>query len=230
MGWLQSLIENDKQLFLFLNGFYSKFLDTLMFFITRKETWLPLYLILIYYIFKTYRSKGFIIILFLLIGMVVSDQLSVVIKDSVQRLRPVYDPQIKDLVHNYFRMGGNYGFFSSHAANAFVLVTFTSYIFKNRLYKYSLIVWALIVSYSRIYLGVHYPLDILAGIAFGFIVGWGFYKIMMFFENHFFISRQPSIRKTILPQAQAIIVVLVILVVFCILLIESRNLHHYQLM
>jgi undecaprenyl-diphosphatase len=230
MGFFQGIIEADKQLFMYLNGFYNSFFDTLMFFITRKETWLPLYLVLVWFIFKTYRSKGYVIVLFLLIGLIASDQLSGLIKDAVQRLRPVYEPQIKDMVHNYFRMGGNYGFFSAHAANAFVLAVFTSLLFNNRLYSSVIIIWALIVSYSRIYLGVHYPLDILAGIAFGSLFGWVFYKISMIIEGRYFITRQPSIAKTSLPKTAAIIIVLVLIVVFFTLLIETRNLHHYQIL
>jgi undecaprenyl-diphosphatase len=230
MGWLHGILESDKKLFLFLNGFYSDFGDTLMFFITRKETWIPLYLILIWYIFKNYRSKGYIIILFMILGVVVSDQLANVIKDSVQRLRPVYEPSIQNLVHNYFRMGGQYGFFSSHAGNAFFVAAFTSIIFKNKIYRNFIIGWALLVSYSRIYLGVHYPLDILGGIVFGVILGWIFYKLMMFVENHFFISRQPKIRKTALPKPDSVYIAVGCLIILVTLLIVSRNLHHYQIL
>ncbi|NQU85131.1 MAG: phosphatase PAP2 family protein [Mariniphaga sp.] len=230
MELFQGILEIDRQLFLFLNGFFNDFRDTLMFFITRKETWLPLYLIILFYVFKTFRSKGVIIIIFLLIGLVVSDQLSGIIKESVERLRPVYEPEIQHLVHNFFRKGGLYGFFSSHASNAFLLVTFTSYVFKNRFVKISLIVWALVVSYSRIYLGVHYPIDIIGGIVFGIFLGWLFFKILMFFENHFFIAKQPKIEKTRLSETAAITVFLVLLVIFCTMLILTRHLHHYQLL
>ena len=80
MEWLHGIIKFDRQLFLYLNGFYSDFGDTLMFFVTRKETWLPLYLILLFFIIKTYRNKAFLIVLILLIGLVVSDQLAGVLR------------------------------------------------------------------------------------------------------------------------------------------------------
>ena len=230
MEWLDGILKADRQLFVFLNSFYSDFGDTFMFFVTRKETWLLFYLILLFYIFKTYRSKGFLIVLFLVAGIVLSDQLSGVIKESVQRLRPVYEPQIQHLVHNFFRKGGLYGFFSSHASNAFFLVTFTSYIFKNRFYRNVLILWALLVCYSRIYLGVHFPLDILGGVVFGYLLGWILYKIMMFIENHFFIARQPKIGKTRLDTSDAVVILLVLVVTICTMLILTRHLHHYQLL
>jgi len=164
--------------------------------VTRKETWLPFYLIILYFIIKKYRSKSILIIIFLALTVVASDQLSVLIKETVQRLRPVYNPAIEHLVHNVLRKGGNYGFVSSHAANSFAIFIFTSRIFKNRRYSWLLFLWALLLCYSRIYSGVHYPLDILGGALLGWLLGVMFYKMMMFIENHFFIARPPKIEKT----------------------------------
>jgi undecaprenyl-diphosphatase len=228
MEWFQGILDVDRNLFLFLNRFFSDFCDTLMFFVTRKETWLPLYLIILFYIFKTYRNKGFLLLFFLLAGLILSDQLSGVVKETVQRLRPVYEPQIQHLVHNFFRKGGLYGFFSSHASNTFFLVAYSSYFFRNRFCKYSLIMWALLVSYSRIYLGVHYPLDIIAGMGFGIFMGWLFYRITLFFEIHFFAIKQPQIEKTSLSRSGATVLFLVFLVTLGTILIVTRHLHHYQ--
>jgi len=228
MEWFQGILDIDRHLFLFLNGFFSDFCDTFMFFVTRKETWLPLYLIILFYVFKTYYDKGFLIVFFLLAGLILSDQLAGISKEAVQRLRPVYEPQIQHLVHNFFRKGGLYGFFSAHASNTFFLVAFSSCIFRNRFYKYSLILWALLVSYSRIYMGVHYPFDIIAGIVFGAFMGWLFYKITMFFEIHFFAIKQPQIKKTNLSGSGAIVIFLVFLVILSMILILTRHLHHYQ--
>ncbi|MBN1819932.1 MAG: phosphatase PAP2 family protein [Prolixibacteraceae bacterium] len=228
MEWLNGIINIDKELFLFLNGFYNDFRDTFYFFVTRKESWLPLYLIVVFYLFKTYRNKGFIILIFLLIGVVLSDQLSGIIKEIVQRWRPVYEPDIQHMVHNYFRKGGFYGFFSSHASNTFFMVAFTSWFFKNRIYKYSLILWALLVCYSRIYLGQHYPLDIIAGMIFGIFLGWLFYRIVMFIEDHFFVTRPPNFRKTNLSNGGAAVVFLIFIVITGTMLILTRHLYHYQ--
>ncbi|MCD6354854.1 MAG: phospholipid phosphatase, partial [Prolixibacteraceae bacterium] len=117
MEWLQKILELDKELFLFLNSFYNNFWDTVMLLITRKETWFPFYLVICLVFIKNYRSKSVLILLFLALSVVASDQISVLIKESVQRLRPVYCPEIENMVHNILRKGGLYGFVSSHAAN-----------------------------------------------------------------------------------------------------------------
>ncbi|MCK5730522.1 MAG: phosphatase PAP2 family protein, partial [Draconibacterium sp.] len=192
MEWLQNILEFDKELFLYLNSFHNNFWDTIMLMVTRKETWAPLYLIIIFYVVKNYRNKSILILLFMGLTILASDQISVLIKESVQRLRPVHEPAIADIVHNVFRKGGLHGFVSSHATNMFAIFIFTTRIFKNRSYFFLMLFWAVIVSYSRIYIGVHYPLDIIGGAFLGCLLGVIFYKLLMFIENHFFISRSPK--------------------------------------
>lgn len=228
MEWLQGITNTDQQLFLFLNGLFNDFFDTFMFYVTCKETWIPFYLVLLFYVFKTYRGKGFLIVLFLIAAIAASDQLANVFKDTVQRFRPVYEPSIQHLVHS-IKKGGLYGFYSAHASNSFLLLTFTSYLFKNRLYKFTLLVFALMVSYSRIYLGVHYPGDILAGMISGIFLGWLFYKFMMFIEIHFFMTRQPKIKKTSLSLTSSATIFLAFIVMIATMLILTRHLQHFQL-
>lgn len=228
MGIFQQIIEWDKELFLFFNGFHNDFWDTIMLMITRKETWLPFYLVIIYYFIKNYRKKTWMIMLFLAITIVASDQVSVLIKETVQRLRPVYEPGIESLAHNVLRKGGHYGFVSSHAANTFAIFVFTSRIFKNRWYSLLLLVWAIVVSYSRIYSGVHYPLDIIGGALVGWGVGYAFFKVLMFVENHFFLTSQPRIEKNNLPSYDFGIIVLVLLVLLSTVFITSGILHYYS--
>lgn len=188
----------DTELFLYLNSFHNDFWDTIMLMVTRKETWYPFFAIILFYLIKNYRSKSLLIILFLALLILAADQLSVLMKMYFQRFRPVYEPAIEHLVHNVLRKGGLYGFVSSHAANSFAILVFTSSIFKNRSYTALLLFWAVLFSYSRIYSGVHYPLDILGGAVLGVLVGLLLYKLMMFIENHFFYSRSPKIEKTAL--------------------------------
>lgn len=230
MDWLSKLVEVDHQFFLFLNGFHNDFWDTVMFFVTRKETWLPFFAVLLCYIIKNYKNKTVIILLFLALAILAGDQISVLIKESVQRLRPVHDPVIRDLVHNYYRKGGLYGFLSSHATNAFALLTFSAYLFRNRYYTYTLLLWALLFSYSRIYLGVHYPFDILGGMVLGYFVGNIFYRVLMFVENLFFITRQPTIASTTLSKQNAATIFLVFIVTFAVVLISSRNLYAFNIL
>ena len=228
MEFLQNITEWDKELFLFLNGFHSDFWDTVMLMFTRKETWLPFYAIILWYFVRNYRSKAVLIIIALALLVLVSDQLSGLLKDTFQRLRPVYEPSIEHLVHNVLRKGGRYGFVSAHAANSVAILVFTSRIFKNRSYYVLLLVWTLGFCYSRIYSGVHYPLDLFGGALLGWGVGVLVFKLLMFVENHFFFSRSPKIEKTRLPVLQSGIICLVFGVVVSTVFIVTYILHHYN--
>lgn len=228
MELFQNILEFDKELFLYLNSFHNDFWDTIMLMVTRKETWIPLYLTILFFFIKNYKIKSLSILIFMALTVLASDQISVLIKETVQRLRPVYDPTIGHLVHNVFRKGGQYGFVSSHAANMFAIFVFTSRIFKNRSYYLLLLFWAVVISYSRIYIGVHYPLDIIGGAALGWLIGAGMFKLLMFIENHFFIARSPKIAKTKLPQSHVRTVYLVFGVLVLSFTIMTYVLHHYN--
>lgn len=227
MEWLQKILELDTELFLYLNGFHNDFWDTIMLMITRKETWFPFYAILLYYIIRDYKVKSILVIIFLSLTLLTSDQVSVLVKEAVQRFRPVYQPEIEHLVHNVLRKGGHFGFVSSHAANSFAVYIFTARIFKNRTYAILLFFWAVIISYSRIYSGVHYPLDLLGGATLGWLIAIAFYKALMFVENHFFIARSPKIEKTKLNQSHSGIIYLVFGVLMITVFITSGILHYY---
>jgi undecaprenyl-diphosphatase len=228
MEFLNTILELDKELFLYLNSFYNDFWDTIMLMITRKETWIPLYLVIIYFVVKNYRSKSVLVLFFMALTVLASDQVSVLIKETVQRLRPVHEPTIGHLVHNVFRKGGLHGFVSSHASNMFAIFIFTSRVFKNRNYYLLMFFWALIISYSRIYIGVHYPLDIIGGAFLGWLLGVIMFKLLMFVENHFFIARSPKIGKTNLSQANGRTVFLVFGVSVLSFTIMTYVLHHYS--
>ena len=227
MKWLQNILEIDKELFLFLNSLHNSFWDTIMLMVTRKETWIPFFVIILFFIIKNYRSKALLVILFLAFTILVSDQLSVLLKDNIQRFRPVHDPVIGPLVHNVLRKGSQYGFVSSHAANGFAIFAFTASIFKNRNYLFLLLFWAILFSYSRIYSGVHYPLDILGGAVLGWLIGVLFFKLLMFVENRYLFSRLPEIQKTQLSNSQSTIIILVFVVLMVTVFIVSGVLHHY---
>jgi undecaprenyl-diphosphatase len=228
MDWLQKILETDTQWFLYLNSFHNDFWDTIMLMVTRKETWIPFYLIIIFYFVKSYRSKSILILLFLALTVLLCDQISVIIKESVQRLRPVYNPAIEHIVHNVLRKGGEFGFVSSHAANSFGIFIFTSLIFKNRNYSLLLLFWAILFSYSRIYSGVHYPTDIICGAVLGLLFGYAMFKTMMFIENHYFIARPPRIEKTRLGIIQNAVIYLVFGVLSLTTLIVVSILHYYN--
>jgi undecaprenyl-diphosphatase len=159
-----------------------------MWYISATYTWLPLYIGVIAYIFYKFGWKtGVLAFVSMIMLVVLTDQVSVhLFKQVFERLRPCHQPRISHLVHivNGY-CGGKFGFVSSHAANTFGFAIFTSFFFKNKLYVYSIFVWATLVSYSRIYLGVHYPSDIAGGALLGILLGFGIYVLYNYLENKY---------------------------------------------
>lgn len=167
---IQQLIEFDKQLLLTLNGQHSLFWDGFMWTVTSTLTWIPVAAALLYVIFKNNRlPQAATILVMLALCITFADQISSgICKPYFARFRPAQDPDIMYLVHvvNDYR-GGRYGFMSSHAANTFAVAMFISLLVRNYLTTILTFSWAVIASYSRIYLGVHYPGDILCGALLG---------------------------------------------------------------
>ena len=178
---MEALSNIDTEFFLFLNGLHTSWLDKVMIAVTQMWVWVPLYLLLIYWTVKQYGKRCWWI--FLAVGILVlcSDQLSAhVCKPLFQRLRPCYNADLQDLIYLPKGMaGGRYGFVSSHAANTFAVAAFlTPALRKNRNWMgIVLYFWAFISSYSRIYLGFHYPGDILCGALLGILIGLIFWKV-----------------------------------------------------
>ena len=178
---LEHLIKIDQDIFLFLNGLHINGLDQLMFWISGKKEWIPLYALIVGVIIYNYKKKSILIILGIVISIILADQItSGFMKPFFERLRPSHEPLLEGLVHhvnNY--KGGRFGFASSHAANSFALAMYLWLLFRHH-YKWSIwiFVWASVVSYSRIYLGVHYPGDIIVGALVGAASGWGSYHLI----------------------------------------------------
>jgi undecaprenyl-diphosphatase len=159
-----------------------------MWWVSGTKSWIPLYLIIIAVIIYQKRKKAILILLFIALLIFLSDQLSVhLFKNVVQRLRPCHTPELQDIVHLVRnKCGGKFGFVSSHASNTFAIATFLAFQFKNKIFGVSIFIWATIVSYSRIYLGVHFPLDIICGGLLGFILGLFVFKVYYFTEKKVF--------------------------------------------
>lgn len=170
----ESLDQFDKWLFLLINGANHPVLDDIMALVSLKWIWIPLYAFMLFALIKHHRFQSIYIVLFVVLLVTMSDQLSVhLFKNMFLRLRPCHSADLQGLVHlvnNH--CGGQYGFVSSHAANVFGLTFFIGPFLNisQRFWMPFLIFWAIVVSYSRIYLGVHYPFDVTVGALLGIAV------------------------------------------------------------
>jgi undecaprenyl-diphosphatase len=185
MAFPQWLNNIDTQLFLAVNGMHSPFFDAFFTLFTSMITWIPLYLMILYLVFKKYKQQGLWILLFLILTVVLSDQLSGLIKDLVQRIRPSHEPLLLGKVNLPTGEGGMYGFVSSHATNVFSFAFLIGLLTQNRRLFAALLGWAVLTIYSRIYVGVHYPLDVICGAVIGTLIGYGIYKLLVYFDQRF---------------------------------------------
>lgn len=172
---IDRLIEFDKELLRFLNSYHTPWLDPVMLFLTETLAWLPLYVFLLYLVIKEYKKESWIILLGIALTILLADQITAsIMKPYFARLRPSREPTLEGLIHlvqGY--TGGQFGFASSHAANTFGTATFFYLVFGNtKRWMIWLFVWAAFMTYTRIYLGVHYPGDVIIGGAVGMICGW----------------------------------------------------------
>jgi undecaprenyl-diphosphatase len=168
----------DAHLFRLINEAHQPWLDGPMEIISGKLTWIPLYGLLIYFIYKQYKSACWKALQFLISSVVFADQFSSsLLKPLFKRLRPCHVDDFQSWIHLPAGCGGLYGFCSSHAANSFAIAVGFYLLTRNKAAGAVLIFWASVVSYSRIYLGAHYPLDVIVGALVGGIGAWVLFKV-----------------------------------------------------
>ncbi len=186
---LDSIINYDIELLIFLNNLGTTQWDGFWLFMTNKYSAIPLYIVLLFFTFKYYGLKRtFAVLIFVALLIAVSDQTSNLFKYGFRRLRPCHDDSISHLIRLVkASCGGDFSYFSAHAANSIAIAVFFGLLLKKHL-KYLFIIlvfWALIVAYSRVYIGVHFPLDIVTGIFFGTVFSLILYSLLKLFLSKF---------------------------------------------
>ena len=183
---IDQLIEFDKEILRFLNGLHIPWLDPVILALTETVAWIPLYLFMLYVIIKEYKREAWIILLGLALTILLADQTTAsLMKPYFERLRPSQEPSLEEWLHivNGYK-GGKFGFASSHAANTFGAATFFFLWLRNiKRWVPWLFAWAAFMSYTRIYLGVHYPGDVFVGAVVGVVCGWVSFKVTQWLKD-----------------------------------------------
>lgn len=186
----------DKKLLLALNGSGCQFFDYTMLYYTKTLTWVPLMIVLLFILWKNNSWKQFLLIAVMIaVTVTICDQVaSGICKPVFQRFRPSKAPDMAGLVQlvDNYKGGGLYGFCSSHASNSFGVALFLILLVRNRVFTATLLVWAAIHSYTRIYLGVHYPGDVLCGMLIGLAAGYAVYRLYMYVCRRLYNSSQSA--------------------------------------
>lgn len=189
---LEKLIAWDKAIFTTLNGMGQPAWDPFWMFITNKWSSIPLYLALLFLAFYFLgRKRALLLLVGIALMIAATDQLANLFKYGFERLRPCYDPELEQVVRLVKSgCGGKFGYFSAHAANSFALATFFTAGFRRylKILPLFLMIWASLVAYSRIYIGVHFPMDVLTGMAVGMLNGLLFYLLYRWGVQKFNLS------------------------------------------
>jgi len=227
---MNNFLNLDQSLFLLINGNHSPFWDEIMIFFTQAYTWAAFFILFLFFIFKKYKlKKGLLILLILIIAVTFSDQFSTVIKELVKRFRPSHEPSIENMVHSALKRGGLYGFFSAHAVNTMAIAVLSSLIFRNKFYNWLIFSWIFLIGYTRIYLGMHYPLDVICGWVSGGLIGYAAYKIILSLEKHLVFMRKNKLSENYLSFSEVnyflIIMGTIVLTIFMIVI----RMNHYHL-
>lgn len=209
---METLLQLDKELLIWFNSSHTAFWDAIMMFFTRIEFWIPFYILVAYQIFK-YKGKEawwwlIGLSLMILFGDLISTHL---FKNILQRYRPSHEPNLYGVVNLVKAYSGDkFGFVSSHATAVFAFAIYTSRLFKNNIYAIFITIWSLLIVYTRLYLGLHYPGDILGGMALGLGVGYFFYRITRWWVSRLYPQKQFARYKQVMENSNAGILITVV--------------------
>lgn len=182
MDFLDTIIAKDKELFVYLNSLGVESWDQFWVIVTNQFSWIPLFLLLLLLIFKAYGWKKALMLVFVAALLVTfSDQFVNFIKNYFERLRPNNDPTLNEVIR-ILKRPKSFSFVSGHSTTSFAVTTFMILTLR-KYYKhpYILLIWPILFAYSRIYVGVHFPVDIFIGMLLGLLIGYTFYKISVSF-------------------------------------------------
>jgi len=185
---LDQIVQYDKELFLFLNNLGMTSWDSFWLLVTNKLTFIPLYILFLYLIYKKFGVKTMLLLIVVIAAMITfTDQTTNLFKHGFERLRPCREEGVKEFMRFIAPRCGKYGFFSGHSSNTMAVAVFAGLLLKPYYKKliFILLFWSVLVAYSRIYVGVHYPLDIFCGMIFGALSGFGFYKLQQYVRKRF---------------------------------------------
>lgn len=177
---METLLAYDQELFLFLNNLGSETWDGFWLVVTNKLSSIPLYALLLFFIYQKFGLKGMLITMVIVAAMITcTDQISDFFKNYIQRPRPCKVFSWEDTMRFIAPRCGRYGYFSGHATSSMATAVFAGLALqsKYRNLVFMLLFWAVAIGYSRIYVGVHYPLDVITGMVTGALLGYGFYVL-----------------------------------------------------
>ncbi|MBO3116720.1 phosphatase PAP2 family protein [Winogradskyella sp. DF17] len=186
---LDQLLTYDKELFLFLNNLGTEQWDGFWMFYTHKFNWIPFYALLLFLLYKHLGKQRILMLILVVVALITfTDQITNLFKYGFERYRPCHQEDLQSIMRIVKEgCGGRFGFFSGHASNSMAVAVFVGLILRNT-YKnliFLLLVWAAAMAYSRIYIGVHYPLDVVCGMAFGALSGFVFFKLNNYLSQRF---------------------------------------------
>jgi len=186
---IDSILAMDESLYVFINSHLSNGLfDFILVPLRHKLFWVPLYLFLISFIIHNYLKKSWLVFLGIIITMVLSDTMSSkVIKKSVKRIRPCHMEQLTPVKR--VPCSNGFSFTSSHATNHFALGTFFFLLFSFTAYRFLFLVWAGVISFAQVYVGVHYPVDVICGALLGILIGFISFKFLQFLNSKFYLPK-----------------------------------------
>jgi undecaprenyl-diphosphatase len=191
----ETLVNFDRDLFLIINGLHTEFLDSFMWWTAERFVWIPLYVLLIVFLYRKFGRQSLVMVFFSVLLILLSDQGSVLMKNTFERLRPCQDDSLSFLVHTVKnKCGGKYGFVSSHAANTMAVFVYMLLLARNSSKAITIItlLWVLLTGYNRVYMGVHFPADV----AGGWIIGAAAACITYLIYRLIFVSPAEFLKKT----------------------------------